>query len=53
MEQEAQVVLDEGYICGDEGGGDEWISLGAPTKTLMEAMERLVTVMKKYRTQNQ
>ena len=53
MEQEAQVFLDEGYIFGDEGRGYERISLGAPTKTLMEAMERLVTVMKKYRTQNQ
>ena len=49
MHKEALVFGDEGYIFGTEGNGFERLNLAVPTKILMEALERLVNTMKKYR----
>lgn len=49
MHEEALVFGDEGYIFGSEGNGFERLNLAVPTKVLMEALQRLVDTMKKYR----
>ncbi|MFL2134630.1 MalY/PatB family protein [Desemzia sp. FAM 24101] len=49
MHKEALVFGDEGYIFGTEGNGFERLNLAVPTKILMDALERLVHTMKKYR----
>jgi cystathionine beta-lyase len=41
MHFEAQVFCDEGYIFGEEGAGFERLNLACPTKSLMDALERL------------
>ena len=37
----ANLYFDEGYIFGDDGKGFERINIACPTKTLIEALERL------------
>src|SRR5690606_10235520 len=49
MHEEALVFGDEEYIFGSEGTGFERLNLAVPTKVLMEALQRLVDTMKKYR----
>lgn len=49
LHKEALVFGDEGYIFGVEGNGYERLNIAVPTKVLMEALERLVTAMDRYR----
>lgn len=49
LHKEAFVFGDEGYIFGVEGNGFERLNIAVPTQVLMEALERLVAAMKKYR----
>lgn len=49
LHKEALVFGDEGYIFGVEGNGYERLNLAAPTKVLMDALNRLVVAMNKYR----
>lgn len=38
---ESDLFFDEGYIFGEEGNGYERMNLACPTKTVMQALERL------------
>lgn len=47
MHIDAQVFFDEGYVFGEEGDGFERMNLACPTKTMMDALERIVVAYKK------
>jgi cystathionine beta-lyase len=48
MLEEARVYLDEGYIFGPEGEGFERINIACPRPLLVEALERIKTVVEDH-----
>lgn len=51
MTQEAFVFFDEGYIFGDEeGGGFERMNIACPTRTMLDALERVVATVNAHRS---
>jgi cysteine-S-conjugate beta-lyase len=44
---ESELFFDEGYIFGEEGNGYERMNLACPTKTVMQALERLKKITDK------
>ncbi|MDO5714587.1 MAG: MalY/PatB family protein [Tissierellia bacterium] len=45
MTKKAELILDEGYIFGEEGKGWERFNLACPTEVLVETMERLLEAL--------
>lgn len=45
MHNQAQVFFDEGYVFGEAGNGFERMNIACPTKTMVEALDRVLAAV--------
>lgn len=48
LHKEAMVFLDEGYFFGEEGIGYERMNIACPKRIVVDALERITTVLSRY-----